>query len=1040
MIEEVLDSKVENGLKIAPFKIRYDDIKCRINFYRTAPIFIAVILSLCYISKFVQLLTSYKDVERWLNSILMVLGTLIHSKNKLIDIYGYLLLMIILIIEISICRNLKISLGKTINQDTINRVSSSKLRGNLNNTELIKHMVEEDNEVLRDHSKSNVNKFLIKIRNVDKLDDIEQGRDRASSMLYDSQVRKSVRFSSVELFKPFDYDANFLGSMHIETNPAVLKERQESLMVEDQIEELRFDSWKKGEDESPVDNKVDPRDAEFMTLGNKVGKLLYYFENRDLYLNCKMYYGAIYLMFRMAFFILISIGNTIDCVMSLVSLCYLCYYWYSSEEQPLQSVKSLNKLAVVIISIKYLIGILDIQRNNFTGDDLKFESSIILMFVGNRDNRNYTIFSGLISNSLQSYWLLYECMIFIAIQLLIFFYTIILQLNTTVINRHITRILYMTVKHIHYNLSVLTNRPFYINFERWFSPRIKYAEMFLKMGTIYLPIVAAMLLLAVSQSYATLPILAIVVLCLVVIYHLIFSWMWEILEQKTIIGKYFSRIRILIWIYILVGSASRIFQTPLKKAYDGFTPLANITIIIVISLICFQSIVDLWDSRDFERFYKEFLNSNQLSQIVVPLCEAYEFNEKKLLSMISNLKSKESLDKRIRVMEKQLKIWHYKFATQEEQKSREAKEVALQMVSWEKEIADLDKEEDNLVLELRNEEYVTSQVGLVDQVVNYFFVNLMGSLNRFNMCPHLYLMDFIKSKNSEICKDIELKIYDYISQEYDDYTSLARSVYEFYNNKDAVQSKLTEMKAKEMAKKAKVIPTTIEDKNPENLLKASEFIFKKIMRPKETVAINMTQHQSTKDQKLYFDSEVNDMKIRFYNIMETGKQDFSICHRMTNLQKLIHLIKLAPALILDNFQGLTLATILVYCLLSPTLLKLGLLVHVILNGLTEELNLHKSFWQRTFLIMAGISCTKLLFKSTFAARSADADHQFTIVPPHQTAFMVIEFICGPLNLELWEVAAFLFTVLRIMQAQLEGCFVKFTTEFENISEAYMRVE
>lgn len=111
-------------------------------------------------------------------------------------------------------------------------------------------------------------------------------------------------------------------------------------------------------------------------------------------------------------------------------------------------------------------------------------------------------------------------------------------------------------------------------------------------------------------------------------------------------------------------------------------------------------------------------------------------------------------------------------------------------MSWEKEIADLDKEEENLVLELRNEEYITSQVGVIDQVVNYFFVKLMSSLNRFNMCPHLYLMDFIKSKNNEICKDIELKIYDYISQEYDEYTSLAQSVYEFYNNKDAVKENL----------------------------------------------------------------------------------------------------------------------------------------------------------------------------------------------------------------------------------------------------------
>lgn len=1038
----MLESRVEKDLRNAPIKIRYDDLKCRMQFYRMAPIFLSVIMSLCYISKFVELLSSYKDVERWLNSILVVLGTLIHSRNKLVDIYGYLVLMLILIVEVAISRNLKNSFKQSMANNFKARATSSTIRGHIHNPESIKQLIEEETEELRDHSKSNIGKFLIKIRNIEKIDELDQSRDRGQSMLYDSQFRKAVKMSRIESFTPFEYDPNFLGSMQVDTNPAVLKEREESLVLEDKVEELRFDSLKKEEDDR-IENRIVPRDTHYLSVGNKVGKLLYYFENRDLYLNCKMYYGAIYLMFRMAFFILISIGNTIDCLLSLVSLTYLCYYWYTSEENPLQSIKSLNKLAVIIISIKYLIGILDIQRSNYVGDDLKFEPSIILMFVGTRENKNYSIFRGLISNSLEGYWLLYECLLFVAIQLLIYFYTIILQLNTTVVNRHITRILYMTMKHIHYNLSVLTNRPFYINFERWFSPRIKYAEMFLKMGTIYLPIVAAILLLAVSQSYATLPIMAIVVLCLVVIYHLIFSWMYAILEQKIIISKYFSRIRILIWIYILVGCVTRVFSTPLKKAYEGFTPLANITFIIVISLICFQSIVDLWDSRDFERFYKEFLNSNQLSQIVIPLCEAYEFNEKKLLSMISNLKSKESLDRRIRIMEKQLKIWHYKFASPEEQKSREAKEVALQILSWEKEIADLDKEEENLVLELRNEEYITSQVGVIDQVVNYFFVKLMSSLNRFNMCPHLYLMDFIKSKNNEICKDIELKIYDYISQEYDEYTSLAQSVYEFYNNKDAVKEKLTELKAQELAetfsKKMKSGADKIEDKNKEDLAKAAGIFFNKIMRPKETVAINMKQHQSTKDQKLYFDSEVNDMKIRFYNIMDTGKQDFTICHRMTNIQKLVYLVKLTPSLLLDNFQGITLTAILVYCLINPTLLKLGLLVHVILNGLTEELNLHKNFWQRTFIILAGISCTKLLFKSTFAARAVDDQTQFTIVPPHLMSLRIIEFLCGPLTLEPMEVIAFLFTVLRIMQAQLEGCFIKYTNEFENISEAYMRV-
>jgi hypothetical protein len=1038
-IEEVLESRAEKDLSAAPFKIRYDDIKCRAHLYRMAPMMVTIVLLLCYISKFIDTLTSYKDVQKWLNSIMMVLGTLIHSRNKLVDIYGYLVVSLLLILEVALGRNLKTRYKESMVKTMKKRASVVSLKGKLQNVEMIKRMVKEDNDELRDHSKSNVTKFLFKVETIEKNDESEGTRRRSTTLgILESQAKRSLEFSRVNDFNSYEYDPNFLGSMRVEENPVVQKEREE-VMVEDQIEELRFDSLKKG-DESPI-KEEQAVDANFMVLGNKIGKLLYYFANRDLYLNCKMFYGAIYLMFRLAFFILISIGNQIDCIVSLVSLSYLCYYWYSSDDQPMQSVKALNKLAVVIISIKYLIGILDIQRSNYVGDTVPFESSIILMFVGSTDNKNYYYFNCLISNSLHSYWLLYECMIFIAIQFLIFFYTVILQLNTQIINRHITRILFMTIKHIHYNLSVLTNRPFYINFERWFSPRIKYAEMFLKIGTIYLPIIAALSLLAVSQSYATLPIFAIVVLCLMVIYQLIFNWMYEILIQKEIIGKYFSRIRILIWVYILIGSTTRVFERPFKNAYEGFTPLANITFIIVSCLICFQVIVDLWDSKDFERFYTEFLNSNKLSQLVVPLCEAYEFNEKKLLSMISNLKSKENLDRRIRIMEKQLKIWHHKFATQEENRSSDGKEMFKMFDVWEKEIADLDKEEENLILEMRNEEYITSQVGLLDQVVNYFFLKLMSTLNQFNMCPHLYLMDFIKSKNSEICKDIELNIYDYISQEYDEYTSLAKAIFEFYNKKEAVRLKLLQIKheEKEKEKNKPVIELKTENKKQEDLAKAADILYKKLLNPKETIAINMTQHQSTKERKLYFDSEVHDMKIRFYNIMDTGKQDFTICHRMGILQKLIYLCRMTPSLVLDNFQGITLAAILIYCMVNPTLLKLVLLVHVILNGLTEELNLHKTFWQRTFIVIAGISCVKLLLKSIFTARSATDSHQFQIFPPHQTTFMLIEFFCGPLSLEVMEVVVFLFTVLRIMQAQLEGCFLKYTTEFENISDSYMRV-
>jgi hypothetical protein len=1056
-IEEVIGSDLEKQLKKFTFQIRYDDLKVRMNLYSTAPLILAVILCFCYASKFIKLFTSHHDAARWLNSITMILGTLIHSKNSLIDIYGYLVVATIFILEIILARNLKTTIKESMIQFYKTRTTNiGKDISSIHNQEAIKQLLIEDSQSLRDQSKSNVGKFLIKIKTSVVGDDdatelakaqlahfktsnLHNNKRGSLSSNYEDQIFKS-NFNKIENFSPFTYDPDFLGGQEFDLNPAIQKNLDEE-EEKNRIQVLHFDSQR-----PPEDLEQDPATSlllrdESITLGYKIGKLLYYFENRDLYLNCKMFYGLVYLMFRMAFFVLISIGDTINCVLSFISLAFLCYYWYKSTEVPLQSFNSLNKLAILIISAKYLIGMLDIQRKNFSGDDIDFQSSIVLMFVSNTDNKNYYLFNRLVDNSLQDYWLLLECLIFVAFQLLIFFYTIILQLNTTVINRHTTKILYMTLKYIHYNLSIMTKRPFYINFERWFSPKIKYAEMFLKMGTIYLPIIAVIGLLAFAQANATLPIFAIIVLSLFVIYQLIFNWMYSILEQKTQIGKYFSKIRILIWIYILLGSASRIFEKPLHEFYSGFSPLTSLTLIMVTSLLCFQGIIDLWDSRDFERFYSEFLSTNKLSQIVIPLCEAYEFNEAKLLSMINNLKSKENLDRRIRVMEKQLKIWHLKFATSEELKNSGGRAIGKELEAWEKEIADLDKEEENLVLELRNEEYLTSQVGILDQIVNYCYISLLGSLNRFNMCPHLYLMDYIKSKNSEICKDIELKIYDYISQEYEEYTSLAQGIYEFYNSKNEVADKLADLKKIETQKSNKIQNLdSIENKPETSLEKAVDIIWNKILRPKETVAINMTQHQSTKDRKLFFDSDVNGMKIRFYNVMETGKQDISIIHRMSNYQKISHLLKLTPYFIMDNFQGITLGTILVYCMYNPSILKLVLLIHVILNGLTEELNVHRNFWKRAFILIAGISSIKLLFKSIFRSKLiSNQTSTFTAIEGHNTYFMIIEFFCGSLDIEALEVAAFLLTVLRIMQAQLEGCFLSYTMQFENISEAYMRV-
>ena len=958
----------------------------------------------------------------------MITGSLIHSYNKFADVYGYIAIIYLIIAEISLTRYLKNMIRDSLENYYKNKRAHLDKRGSLLQGDLER----DADEAHRNHQgDSSMNKFLIRIKEKGGYhgDTSPLGERRRTSInTYEESV--TITYMRIEQVNEFELDEGFL-------SPAKKLERKGSIKEGEQSREQK---------ELMEVEKSDNQSQDQIEKSIKIGKLLYYFQNRDNYLNCKMFYGGIFLMFRMTFFILISISDSIDCLISLISLIYLCYYWYTSIDNPTSSVRSLNKLAVIIVSIKYLIGCLDIQRSNYSGDTVDFESSVVLIFLGTTGNKNYDYFNILVGKSLSGYWLIFECLIFIAIQLLIYFYTVILQLNTVVISNHIKKVQYMISQYINYHRSVLTRRPFYVNFNQWYSPTVKFAENFLKIGTIYLPILSIMILLGFSQFYATLPIVIIVTLCLGVIYQLIFKWLYTILDQKDVIIKYFNWIKTLIWIYILLGSVSRIFAKPIKEFLPSYHPLGNITLVIVICLISFQIIIDLWGSVDFKRFYKEFLSSNRLSQVIVPMCEAYEFNESKLKKMISNLKSKESLDKRIKIMEKQLKIWHLKFASKDDTTGN-FKDEKIDVEAWEKEISDLDKGEENLILELRNEEYLLNQVGVGEKLLNYFFLTFLNQLKRFNFCPHLYLMNYIKMKNNEICKDIEFKIYDYISEEYDEYLDISNAILTFYKSKDSVRGKLIEIKEEnqkinQIAKQKELEQSEepIRNKDESTLKIAADLLFKKVLKPRSLTSLDMTVKKKSDKTLLFFDAKVNEVTVRFYNITDMGSTDLKIIHRLSNLRKVVYVLYLFPSFILANFQGITLTVILAYCLTNPYPLKLVLLIHIIINGITEELNLNREFWKKSFIIISAISWLKIFIKAIFQIQVAGAEiRTYSIFESTEKSNAIIEFFFGNLSYEFLEVASFLFTILRILQAQFDGSFDRFVAEYENISQAYIRV-
>ena len=55
-ISAVMGSEIEKQLENFTIQIRYNDIKSRIKFYNAFPLCVAVVLTLCYLSKFTRYL------------------------------------------------------------------------------------------------------------------------------------------------------------------------------------------------------------------------------------------------------------------------------------------------------------------------------------------------------------------------------------------------------------------------------------------------------------------------------------------------------------------------------------------------------------------------------------------------------------------------------------------------------------------------------------------------------------------------------------------------------------------------------------------------------------------------------------------------------------------------------------------------------------------------------------------------------------------------------------------------------------------------
>jgi hypothetical protein len=957
---------------------------------------------------------------------MMAAGVLVHSQKTILDIYGYLIVFLFTVAEINLSRNLErlIKEAQKTNKlfSVIRQSQDQDLDSNLDQS--------------RGQSKSTLTKYVIKIKDGGNLASI---LPPVASVVGASDLNADRPIMKIGDFKPYTLVNDFLGSHEHPIAPSELSQN---------VQEIHLPI--------PEQPNLHPPVIDYKRQNNKFGKLLYFFENRDLYLNCKMYMGGIYLMFRLAFFILISISDKLDCLVSFLTLVYLCYIWYSSADSPIQRVRYVNRLAVIVIAVKYLIACLNIRQSNYVGDKMNdMETSAVCILLGSTDSPYMPYFEVIIGKSMTGLWLLSECLIFVAVQLMIFFYTVILRINTSELSKRIVQIKHMISKYVHSSLSAERRKPFIVNFNRWYSPRFKYAEFFLKMGTVYLPIASIMVLVSFSQYYSSVPIVFVIGLGLALSYQLIFSWYLHLLSEQPMINRYFTLIKISLWGYILLGSLTRLLSKVITDKFSSFQPLGHITLVVVISLISFQVIADLWESQDFCHFYSEFLDANKLNSLAVPLCQAYEFNEEKIRKMVNNLKSKDNLDRRIRVMEKQLKIWHIRNQSIEENiGDNEHTEAVRNQESWEKEILDLDQEEENLVLQMRNEAYLMDKVSLLDKIINYLFSILNENSHKFHISPHLYLMHIIKTKNSGIIsRELDFNIYDYIGQDYNNYIDFVVGVMDFYNRPEDVKDKLKECKDNDakimVANKLRKLDVLqglkeeVGEKDVEKLKEAGGLLAKIVQTPKQCVRIDMTQSDEYKQGMQYFDSKVDDLTLRFYNIVHNNHTgDIGLYNRLDRIHRLGVLVQLLPSYILSKSQSVTLALIVLYCLIVPTPIKLALLIFVLLKGITEEMNLKRKFWQVCFILISGNMFIKVLAKALLGGtdQNTDPDANGTTNITTQGLYAgVVQFFCGNVSFEPFELIAFFAIVLRVLQSQFDGGLDQYAIEYENVSQAFIRV-
>lgn len=101
-------------------------------------------------------------------------------------------------------------------------------------------------------------------------------------------------------------------------------------------------------------------EGELKRLKARLGKTLFYHENKSIYFICKIYEGLMHISNRVIFFILLMVNSAEDSIVALLTLTAGAFIWYKWARNTQYQLYAINMLAIISITLKNFLSILDI--------------------------------------------------------------------------------------------------------------------------------------------------------------------------------------------------------------------------------------------------------------------------------------------------------------------------------------------------------------------------------------------------------------------------------------------------------------------------------------------------------------------------------------------------------------------------------------------------------------------------------------------------------------------------------------------------------